>query len=90
MSANDRRPTVWEVFEKYADIRDELEETLMSFDLMKDEIETSLNDIADGLDQLSMDLAECDRTFKRFRAVKPASYFSADGHAEQELPFTFV
>ena len=78
--------TVWEVFEKYADIRDELEDILMSFDVMKDDIETALDDISDGLDQLTMNLKECDRVFRRFRAAKPSRHFFMDSQAGQDPP----
>ena len=88
MNSKESKLTVWEVLEKYADIRDELDNALSSFEMLKNEIEMTLEDISDELDQLTMDLSECDRVFKRFRAVRPASYFYADGHTDQELPLS--
>ena len=86
MSTKDNKPSVWEVLEKYADIRDSLDDALLSFNLLQNEIQEALDDISDELDRLTSDLAECDRVFRRFRAAKPASYFYADGHTEQEPP----
>ena len=73
-----RKLAVWEVFEKYADIRDELEDLLMEFQNTVDEIGTAMSDLADGLGELEADLDQCDRTFRRF---KPR-YIEENGETE--------
>lgn len=63
-----KKLTVWEVFEEYADIRDDMEDLLMDFQGMMDEIETVMSDLADGLGELEERLDQCDRTFRRFKS----------------------
>lgn len=62
-----RKLTVWEVFETYADIRDDLEELLIDFQNTVEELGTAMIDLADGLGELETTLGQCDRTFQRFK-----------------------
>ena len=73
MSGN--KLTLWEVLEKYADIRDELEDVLARCMELYDEIDTARDEIGDGLNQICEELNSCDKVFRRYK-VQP-----------EEMPF---
>ena len=62
---------IWELLNEYADIRDELEDTLSSFQELRSELETALEDVSEELDGLACHLAECSSHLFRFRKTKP-------------------
>ena len=83
-----KKPTVWEVLNKYADIRDEFDNVLESYGFLQFELSAAMHDISKDLDQIRNELTECDRIFKRYRVQKPASFFSEDiASPEDNLPF---
>ena len=44
--------TVWDVFNEYADIRDELEDSIGSFNSVIEDIQAALVDLDDELDEI--------------------------------------
>lgn len=77
---NKENMTVWDVFNEYADIRDELEDAMHSFSSAIEDIQFALMDLNDEMNQIYDHLSECDKIFRRFRSRNPR-YF------EPELPF---
>lgn len=76
--------SVWELLDEYADIRDELEETLQSFQLLHYEMSCTINDICEGIEELEEHLAKCSRRLTRFKG--PGSLKCGDTNAREELP----
>lgn len=86
--------SVWDVFEAYADVRDELEELLDGFRSIREDIDLAVYDLESGLEDVEDHLVRCDRVFRRFKAKRrreEAAYEAApcdpgdDG--KEELPF---
>ena len=63
-------PSVWDVFNEYADVRDDLEYLLYSYDTLRDDIRIAMEDISDELDEIRQRLLRCDSIFKRYRSAK--------------------
>ena len=61
------RLTVWDVFNEYADVRDDLEDLLLSYECLQSEIGDAMDAIAEELEALHNRLAACDRIFRRFK-----------------------
>lgn len=59
--------SIWELLEEYADIRDGLEDTLQSFDILQSEVTSALEDIQDEIDTLKEHLAACSARLIRFK-----------------------
>ena len=59
--------TIWDVFNEYADVRDDLEDLLLSYECLQNEIGDAMDDIAEELEDLHNRLAACDRIFCRFK-----------------------
>ena len=62
--------SVWDVFNEYADVRDDLECLLDSYDILQDDIRTAMEDIADELNEIRQRLLRCDQIFKRYHSVR--------------------
>lgn len=62
--------SVWDVFNEYADVREDLECLLDSYDTLQDDIRTAMDDITDELDEIRQRLLRCDQIFKRYRSTK--------------------
>ena len=62
---------IWELLNEYADIHDELEDTLSSFQELRSELETALEEVSEELDKITCHLAECSSHLFRFRKTKP-------------------
>ena len=62
--------SVWDVFEEYADVRDELEDLLEGFRSLQEDIELTVFDLADSLEAVEGHLARCDKGFRRFKAKR--------------------
>ena len=62
--------SVWDVFNEYADVREDLECLLDSYDTLQDDIRIAMEDIADELDEIRQRLLRCDQIFKRYRSAK--------------------
>ena len=60
--------SVWDVFNEYADVRDDLECLLDSYDILQDDIRIAMKDITDELDGIRQRLLRCDQIFKRYRS----------------------
>ena len=62
--------SIWDVFNEYADVREDLEYLLDSYDVLQDDIRIAMEDITDELDEIRQRLLRCDQIFKRYRSVK--------------------
>lgn len=62
-----RHADIWNLLYEYADIRDELEDTLISFQQLHQEIEYAMEDITDELESLQEHLSKCNGKLIRFR-----------------------
>ena len=59
--------TIWDVFNEYADVRDDLEDILLSYECLQSEIGNVMDAIAEELETLHNRLAACDRIFRRYK-----------------------
>ncbi len=62
-----RHSEIWGLLNDYADIRDELEDALLSFQALHAEIEFAMQDITEELTALNEHLHACDSRLTRFR-----------------------
>lgn len=89
MQKQDQEPangTTWELLEDFADIRDELEDALQTFEIMAADIRFGMDDIRDELDALHAHLCKCSRNLNRFG--KPAVLVDQALEEQNELPFS--
>ncbi len=81
-----RHDEIWGLLNEYADIRDELEDALLSFQILQEEIEFAMEDITEELTALNEHLHACDSRLMRFKNPGKSHY---EVIKEQcELPFT--
>ena len=66
----EKQMSLWEVLEKYADIRDELEDVLFQCAELQDFIDMAREEISDGLEQIQEELNNCDKVFRRYKVPK--------------------
>ena len=59
--------TIWDVFNEYADVRDDLEDILLSYECLQSEIGDAMDTISEELEALHNRLAVCDRIFRRYK-----------------------
>lgn len=83
---NQHQKEIWELLDEYADIRDELEDTLDSFRYLKADIEFALEDITDELNLLQEHLNTCSARLMQFRPPRTRQYEVIKEH--EELPFS--
>ena len=69
-----RHADIWNLLYEYADIRDELEDALLSFRELHAEIEYAMEDITDELENLQEHLAKCSERLIRFRNPRHSQY----------------
>ena len=69
-----RHADIWNLLYEYADIRDELEDTLTSFQQLHKEIEYAMEDITDELESLQEHLSKCSGKLMRFRNPQRNQY----------------
>lgn len=69
-----RHDDIWNLLYEYADIRDELEDTLLSFQELHAEIEYAMEDITDELESLQEHLVKCSERLMRFRNPRHSQY----------------
>ncbi len=68
MSAEQKdKLSVWDVFNEYADVRDELGDLLDSFEILQSDIQYALEDISGAITAITERLSECDKVFCRYR-----------------------
>ena len=77
--------SIWELLDEYADIRDELEDTLQSFEILQFELASAMEDIQDELDHLKEHLSKCSSRLIRFKGPKYQQY--GNNRKQCELPF---
>lgn len=80
-----RHNDIWDLLYEYADIRDELKDTLLSFQELHAEIEYAMEDITDELESLQEHLAKCSERLVRFR--KPRHSQCEVSKEQSGLPF---
>ena len=76
---------IWNLISDYADIRDELEGALESFQILYSDLELAMEDISNELGAIEEHLCTTSRTLKRFRVTDNATLPEAD--EEEELPW---
>lgn len=69
-----RHADIWNLLYEYADIRDELEDTLTSFRLLHEEMECAMVDITEQLEHLYGHLAKCSERLIRFQTPQHGQY----------------
>ena len=82
---SEKKLTLWEVLDKYADIRDELEDVLYQCAELQDFIKMASDEISDTLDHVQDELGHCDKVFRRYK-VKPECYSPAE-EVDEGMPF---
>ena len=80
-----RHADIWNLLYEYADIRDELEDTLTSIRLLHEEMECAMVDITDQLEQLYGHLAKCSEKLVRFRSPRHDQYMVIE--EQGDIPF---
>lgn len=76
---------IWNLLYEYADIRDELEDTLTSIRLLYEEMECAMVDITEQLEQLYEHLAKCSGRLIRFRNPQNDQYMVIE--EQGDIPF---
>ena len=71
MSMTRSKPSIWEVLESYADVRDEFDEILWVYGRLHSSIQASAYDVARRLEQVQERLDDCDLVFRRFKCKNP-------------------
>lgn len=59
--------TIWDVFNEYADVRDDLEDLLVAYEGLQAEIGDTMVDIEEELKDIHNKLTACDRIFRRYK-----------------------
>lgn len=77
--------TLWEVLDKYADVRDDLEDVLYQCAELEDFLEEAREEIHDELERIQNDLHLCDRVFRRYK-VGPRCFRSMEDD-DEGMPF---
>lgn len=75
MTAADNTERIHELYEGFNDIRAELEDAVISFELLQEDIRLALEDISEELEIVQDHLQKCGRMFRRF---------SSHGHKDDE------
>ena len=83
--AKNRHTDIWELLYEYADIRDELEDTLTSFRLLHEEMECAMVDITEEMELLHEHLAKCSERLIRFRDPQNNQYMVVK--EQGDIPF---
>lgn len=63
----EKKLTLWDVLEGYADVRDEFEDVLCSFEILQDDVELAIADIRDDMERIRKHLNESDSIFRRYK-----------------------
>ncbi len=66
------QPTLWDTLNEYADIQDELLDTLQSFEYAEYELRNAMDDIRDQIESLQEHISKCYGTLRRYK-VFPVS-----------------
>lgn len=80
-----RHAQIWELLNTYADIRDGLEDALLSFQVLYADIEYAMEEITGELEDLQERLDACSGRLKRFRSPRISQYEVVNEQCE--LPF---
>lgn len=80
-----KEDSIWYMLDEYADIRDELESALQSFQILHYEISCAMDDICDEIEELEEHLAKCSSRLIRFKGSMRLKYGDAD--VRNTLPF---
>ena len=63
-----RNAQIWDLLDAYADIRDNMEDTLLSFQELHADIDYAMEQITEELESLQERLDECSGKLKRFKS----------------------
>lgn len=66
MTIADNTEKLYELYEEFNNIRDELEDTITSFEVLQEDIRIALDDITGELEVIQEHLQKCSRMFRRF------------------------
>ena len=66
MTAADNTERIHELYEGFNDIRAELEDAVIAFELLQEDIRLALEDISEELEIVQDHLQKCGRMFRRF------------------------
>ena len=80
-----KEDSIWDLLNAYADIRDELEDTLESFQILHNEVSCAMDDISDEIAVLEEHLAKCSCRLMRFKRRGGLKY--EDNNVDEEPPF---
>lgn len=80
-----RHAQIWDLLYTYADIRDSLEDTLLSFQELHAEIEYTMEEITEELESLRERLDACSGKLMRFKDPGKSQYEVVK--EQRELPF---
>ena len=69
-----RQSGIWDLLEEYMDIREELEETLYSIELLHEDIRNAMEDISGQLEDLQGHMEHVSGKLRRFRAPRTKQY----------------
>lgn len=78
---------IWDLISDYADIRDELEDSLNSIRILYHDIEIAMDDISDELDAVEEHLSRTSRHLKRFRCQDSAATIADEPDKKEVLPW---
>lgn len=68
----DTQPSLWDMLNEYADIQDELQDALQSFEFLDFEIRSALDDIREQLESILHHINKCYGTLRIYK-VSPAT-----------------
>lgn len=77
--------TLWEVFEKYADVREDLEYVLYQCAEIEDFLKLARQEIHEELERIQNDLNNCDRVFRRYKVAPECD--SSTEEVDEGMPF---
>ena len=66
MTTADNTEKLYELYEEFNNIRDELEDTVTSFEVLQEDIRIALDDITGELEVIQEHLQKCSGMFRRF------------------------
>lgn len=84
-----RHSQIWDLLNRYADIREHLEDILSSMQMIQSQMLSDLNDLSADFDDLAGEISSCSQSLVRFQTAPGPSvpeFPSEPGQAE-ELPF---
>ena len=84
-----RHSQIWSLLDRYADIRDHLEDIFYALQMLQSQLVSDLDDLSADLDGLTQELNSCSKSLIRFKTVPdpPVEDFPVNSDLKEELPF---